>query len=129
MKPDEQIKAYPADTPFQMTRKLEAVSDEKIPPPRVSTERIEIPTGGRTDVDGLIRELCRVAFPRTLGGFSAELDRTGLRCFATVRGTAEQVDQGQQAILRALLALGILKPAKAEEPPPSPPNPEQSQAP
>jgi hypothetical protein len=84
-------------------------------PARVTTERIELPTGGRGDVDGLLRELARVAFPKALLGFSAEIDRTGFRFFVTVRNHEgfgpEQIAAGEQAILRALFALGVIKPA------------------
>lgn len=89
-------------------------------PFRSVTERIELPTGGRRDVDGLLRELARIAFPAGLTGFSFELDRhVGARCSATVMThegfTPGQVDAGRLAINRALLALGILKPAKPAE--------------
>lgn len=113
---------------------------------RKSLERVELPTGGRRDVDGLLRELARAAFPGALVGYSFELDaRLGARCVATVavheRFTADQLDAGRVAITRALLALGVLQapraattlqtPAAAEasttedgaesQPPPSPP--------
>lgn len=92
-------------------------------PFRSTTERLELPTGGRTDIDGLLRELARAAFPKALVGFAAELDpRLGLRCFVTVRtregfGLAE-VDAARTGIIRALLSVGVLKPAKPAAPAP-----------
>lgn len=112
-----------------------------LPGPRSYTERLELPTGGRPDGDGLLRELCRVAFRGSLVGFEVTLDgRFGLRCFASVRVgeqfSAEQLDQGRLAITRALVVLGVVQvkpaavPPAAEEPkdgaesppPPSPPS-------
>lgn len=117
-----------------------------LPGPRAYSERLELNTGGRNDVDPLIRELCRVAFHGALIGFESCLDpRVGVRCFATVRVSerfpAGQVEAGLLAIKRALVALGVVqqRPAAAPEaapqdstpptqdgaaspPPPSPPS-------
>jgi hypothetical protein len=106
-------------------RHLAPVHPDAAAPPtfRSTTERIELPTGGRADVDGLLRELVRAAFPKALVGFAAELDpRIGLRCFVTVRthegfGPAE-VDAARTGIVRALLSVGVLKPAAAASPAP-----------
>lgn len=106
-----------------MSRHLEAVPDGE-PAPRVSTERFELPTGGRKDVDRLLRELCQFAFPEGLASFELMGDGPRVRCFVSVRGTADQIDGGRNAVLGALLALGIVQLKK--EPPPSPPLPEQS---
>lgn len=108
--------------------------------------RIELPTGGRGDVDPLLRELARAAFRGNLVGFSVELDaRVGLRCHVLVRVsdtfTDQQADKARTGILRALLAVGVLQPPKAaaaapEAPPPAgedgapspPPPPPSSQS-
>lgn len=89
--------------------------------------RVTLPTGGRKDIDGLLRELARSAFPTALAGFSFELDRvTGSRCVATVlvheNFPAERVDHGYQAIVRCLAVLGIVKvrPAAAPKSEPAP---------
>jgi hypothetical protein len=91
--------------------------ETKTPPARVSFERLDLPTGGRRDVDGLLRELARAAFPKALVGFSFELDRqSGPRCSVTVATHdgfgPDQVDAGRTAITRCLLALGVLQAAK-----------------
>lgn len=95
------------------------------PAPRAFPQRIELPTGGRA-VDGLLRELVRTALGPALTGFSFELDRTGPRCFITVQAKpefdGERITQGLAAVTRALLALGIVKPAKPAAEDPAPPD-------
>lgn len=85
---------------------------------------IEIPTGGRNDVDGLVRELARVAFRSTLSGYEVKADGPRVRCFVTVQPTSafdgEAIELARRGILGALVAVGVLKlkpqPAVKEEP-------------
>lgn len=85
---------------------------------------IEIPTGGRFDVDGLIRELCRHAYRSNLRGFEARLDGQRMRCLAVVQPmtdcTAEEIAKRLNGILGALVQVGVLqlKPKAAPEAPP-----------
>lgn len=93
---------------------------------------IEIPTGGRNDIDGLVRELARVAFRSTLSGYEVKADGPRVRCFVSVQPTSafdgEAIEQARRGILSALVAVGVLKlkpvvkdepeaPAAAEPPP------------
>lgn len=120
------------------TRHLAPVPDaapaEPTPSHRAYTDRIELPTGNRPDVDGLLRELCRHAFRGAMVGFELTLDgRLGLRCFVSVRVserfTAEQLDAGHLAIRRALVVLGVVtaRPQAAPAPQDSAPPTEEPQ--
>lgn len=105
------------------------------PAPRPYDVRVELPAGGRTDVDGLLRELARVAFPKALVGFTCELlPGIGMRCNAIVRVgqglTPDAVERGRRGILGALFALGVIRPARPAEPPADPaPAPAEDGAP
>ncbi len=92
-------------------------------PARFAFEQLDIPTGGRRNIAGLLYELANVAFPGSLAGIDYQFDRQlGSRCTITVatheKFGADQVDAGRNAILRALVALGILKVAKSADPAP-----------
>lgn len=96
-------------------------------PTAPAIQRIELPTGGRSDVDGLLRELARFAFPRALAGFSFEADmRLGTRCHLLVAVSDQDAfERGQGAIAKTLHALGLISPKpaadRAEDGTPSPP--------
>jgi hypothetical protein len=98
----------------------------ELPGPASYTDRFELPTGGRNDIDTLLRELARVAFRGSLTGFSLELDRRvgGVRCFVSVqvgsKFTATDLEAGKDAVTRALLVLGVIRPAKPAAAPAAP---------
>lgn len=101
---------------------------------------IELPTGGQRHLFPLLDQLASFAFRGALVSFTKALDpRLGPRCHVSVQVTEkfthDQVEEARTSILRALFALGIIKPAKpadettppaadgAESPPPPPQSP------
>lgn len=100
-----------------------------VPPAPASTAApsyqrvIELPTGGHRELFPLLDELASFAFRGALVSFTKALDpRLGPRCHVSVQVTEkfthDQVEEARASILRALFALGIIKPAKpADEPP------------
>ena len=85
---------------------------------------VEIPTGGRRDLDGLIRELARVCFRSNLAGYEVKADGPRSRFFLTVQPMtdcgAEAIQEGVLSIAKALVVVGALQikpqPVAAEEP-------------
>jgi len=106
-------------------RHLEAVKPGTMPEkptPVGFPVTIEIPTAGRGDVDGLIRELARAAFHGQLRGYKLEADGPRVRSFITVQPMSnfgpDEVQAGVKGILSALVAVGVLrlKPKAADAP-------------
>lgn len=86
---------------------------------------VELPTGGRFDVDPLLRELARHAFGPTMVGFRYYRDRSGPRCEVECQALttfpADEIAAATVRVARALVALGIVK-IKATPPPGGPPD-------
>lgn len=106
-------------------RHLAPVPDAAKPVSRPWFETVELPTGGRPNVGGLLHELAIHAFHGALAGWEFKLDsRLGFRFHVTVRLSddfpPERLEQGRRQVVQALLALGVVKPAKpADAAPPT----------
>lgn len=100
---------------------LKPVADEPGDKPTLAgyPVTIELPTGGRYDVDALLREMCRPAFGPALRGYRFDATDGRPRAWVTCLtlstfGPAEH-KQATQRIQDALVALGVLKIAKPVE--------------
>jgi len=83
---------------------------------------VELPTGGRFNVDVLLRELARQAFGPALTGFRFEITDGRPRAWVTCRPLStfghEQINAGAQRVTAALVVLGVVAQKPKAEPAP-----------